>query len=79
MQIGPATLVLRPEALTPAPDGVISGTITARRFVGRHDILNVEVGELNVEAEAATASLNVGDQVRLSFTGREAHLFAVTV
>jgi len=75
---GPATVVLRPAALVPDPDGPIRGRVAARRFRGDHVLLIVEVDEappLHVEAREGGLPA-VGDEVALSVRAGGAHVIA---
>lgn len=69
------TLLLRPEALRPDADGPIEGVVRHRRFLGAHDLLTVQVGEVSVEVLSTLASVRGGEVIRLTPTGTGAHLF----
>jgi thiamine transport system ATP-binding protein len=73
---GEVTVVLRPGALVPAPDGPIGGRVAARRFRGDHVLLIVEVeGAPALHVEAREGALpEVGAEVRLAVLPGGAHL-----
>ena len=70
MAPGPATLVVRPDALRLTADGVIAGVVISRRFRGDHVLLTVDVsppGAPPLEVEARGAALpDPGDAVRVA-------------
>jgi len=66
------TVVLRPEALSVAAGGPISGMVTARRFRGDHVLITVVVADApDLELELRGAPLPaVGDAVSLAVDPR---------
>jgi thiamine transport system ATP-binding protein len=70
------TVVVKPGGLTPAPEGVIGGTVTGRRFRGDHVLLSVATGpgaSLSVEARRGWLPA-LGDRVRLALDAEAVHV-----
>jgi ABC-type Fe3+/spermidine/putrescine transport system ATPase subunit len=73
---GAVTLMLRPEALTMAADGAVSGVVQRRRFTGALDFVTLMIEGHEVEVAAPPQRASATELVRLSPTGVGAHAFA---
>jgi ABC-type Fe3+/spermidine/putrescine transport system ATPase subunit len=77
---GPAILLIRPEALRPAPPGpgAVLGRVTSRRLLGPSALFSIDASGTILELSAPPLSLEVGQQVGLMPSRRAGgglHLF----
>lgn len=73
-----AVLMVRPEAftLTTPNENRLTGTVTARRFVGGSTLFTVTLpGGETLEVSAEPKAIKIGDEVGLEPAGRGLHLF----
>lgn len=76
---GEVTVVLRHDALRPDPDGVVSGRVLRRRFIGDVVAARVAVGPLEVDISLDSEPVPaVGETVRLSFDPSRVLVLGVT-
>ena len=74
---GDVLLLLRPDALRIAGDGLIGGTVVHRRFAGANVFYTVRLaGEAEVEVVGESAGPREGDAIRLQPTGTGAYAWS---
>jgi ABC-type sugar transport system ATPase subunit len=76
---GEYTVGIRPEHIHIAPDGAISGEVTAVEYIGAVSYVRVQVGEidLTVTVPGETESYTAGQTVKLAIDQSQVHLFPV--